>query len=90
MDKFSFVTVVLPVINETGSLRCAIDVLLRNSSSEVGEVLAIICDRTTDDEFVIRFNRRKDAMAAFQALLGLASSKTPMPYKELTQSESKG
>lgn len=42
------------------------------------------------DEFVFRFNRRKTPMAAFQTLLGLASSKTPMPYKELTKPESKG
>lgn len=42
------------------------------------------------DEFVFRFNRRKTPMAAFQTLLGLASAKAPMPYRKLTQPESKG
>jgi hypothetical protein len=42
------------------------------------------------DEFVFRFNRRKTPMAAFQTLLGLASSKAPIPYKVLTKPVSKG
>lgn len=42
------------------------------------------------DEFVFRFNRRRTPMAAFQTLLGLASSKAPMPYEKITQRESKG
>lgn len=42
------------------------------------------------NEFVFRFNRRKTPMAAFQTLLGLASAKAPMPYRKLTQPESKG
>ena len=42
------------------------------------------------DEFVFRFNRRKTPMAAFQTLLGLASTKAPVSYKKFTQPESKG
>ena len=42
------------------------------------------------DEFVFRFNRRKTPMAAFQTLLGLASTKAPSPYGKITQRESTG
>ena len=35
------------------------------------------------DEFVFRHNRRKQPMAAFQTLLGLATSRTPTPYTRI-------
>ncbi len=37
------------------------------------------------DEFVFRFNRRKHPMAAFRSLLGITSSRSPLPLKSLTQ-----
>lgn len=37
------------------------------------------------DEFVFRFNRRKTPMAAFQTLLGIASSKPPLTLTSLTK-----
>ena len=37
------------------------------------------------DEFVFRFNRRKTPMAAFQTLLGIATSKTPQTLTDLRQ-----
>jgi transposase-like protein len=40
------------------------------------------------DEFTFRFNRRRTPMAAFQTLLGLASSHNPTTYKMLYRSES--
>jgi len=40
------------------------------------------------DEFVFRFNRRKTPMAAFQALLGIASAKPPVSRMVFTQSAS--
>jgi transposase-like protein len=40
------------------------------------------------DEFTFRFNRRRTPMAAFQTLLGLASSHPPATYKMLYGSES--
>jgi hypothetical protein len=35
------------------------------------------------DEFVFRHNRRKQPMAAFQALLGLGTGHKSMTYKEI-------
>jgi transposase-like protein len=40
------------------------------------------------DEFTFRFSRRRTPMAAFQTLLGLASSHNPTTYKMLYRSES--
>jgi len=37
------------------------------------------------DEFVFRFNRRKTPMAAFQTLLGIATSKSPQTLAEMRQ-----
>ena len=42
------------------------------------------------DEFVFRYNRRKTPMAAFQSLLGIASSIPPHPEAKLTLPESTG
>lgn len=42
------------------------------------------------DEFVFRFNRRKTPMAAFQSLLGLASSIPPCPETQLRLPEPTG
>jgi hypothetical protein len=39
------------------------------------------------DEFVFRYNRRKTPMAAFQWLLGIASSIPPHPEAKLTLPE---
>jgi len=39
-------------------------------------------------EFTFRFNRLRFPMAAFQTLLGLASSHNPTTYKMLYRSES--
>src|SRR6202035_6175181 len=35
------------------------------------------------DEFVFRHNRRRQPMAAFQTLLGLATGRKPTPYKQI-------
>ena len=35
------------------------------------------------DEFVFRFNRRQTPMAAFQTLLGISATKTPLPLDKL-------
>src|SRR3972149_888837 len=35
------------------------------------------------DEYVFRFNRRQNPMAAFETLLGIAMSKEPLPLKQL-------
>ena len=35
------------------------------------------------DEFVFRYNRRRQPMAAFQTLLGLGTGRKPTPYKQI-------
>ena len=42
------------------------------------------------DEFVFRFNRRNTPMAAFQSLLGIASSIQPCPGTTISLPESRG
>jgi transposase-like protein len=42
------------------------------------------------DEYVFRFNRRTTPMAAFQTLLGLTATRTPLGYRALTEPESTG
>jgi len=37
------------------------------------------------DEFVFRFNRREYPMAAFRSLLGIVSTKSPLPLRELVK-----
>jgi hypothetical protein len=39
------------------------------------------------DEFVFRYNRRRQPMAAFQTLLGLASGRQPTFYKRIRGAE---
>jgi ISXO2-like transposase domain len=39
------------------------------------------------DEFVFRHNRRRQPMAAFQTLLGLATGRKPTPYKGIRGAE---
>ncbi len=42
------------------------------------------------DEFVFRFNRRRNRHATFRSLLSLATNKTPMTYKMLISQETTG
>lgn len=42
------------------------------------------------DEFVFRFNRRRTRHAAFQSLLGIATTKGPITYPMLVAPEAKG
>lgn len=42
------------------------------------------------DEFVFRFNRREHPMSGFRSLLAIASTKEPLPLKQLLKPESTG
>ena len=44
-----------------------------------------ICRTAYLDEFVFRFKRRKTPMAAFQALLGVATCKSPQTLADMGQ-----
>lgn len=50
MDKFSSVSVVIPAINETDSLRENVEILLKTCDhSDLEEIFIVICDRTTSE-----------------------------------------
>lgn len=48
-SEFKFVSVVLPVINETHSLERVVNVLLENSDADIAEIIAIVCHKTTEE-----------------------------------------
>jgi glycosyltransferase involved in cell wall biosynthesis len=47
--RFTSVTVVLPVVNETVSLRKTVDIILRDAREDVQELLIVVCRRTTPE-----------------------------------------
>lgn len=46
-------TVVLPVINETTALLRTIDILLRDLSSQILEIIVVVCDATTPESMAV-------------------------------------
>jgi glycosyltransferase involved in cell wall biosynthesis len=48
-DHFQSATIILPVVNETVSLRETVDIILRDSRPDVRELLIVICGRTTPE-----------------------------------------
>jgi len=50
LDKFSSVSVVIPTINETDSLRESVEIILNTCShADLEEIFIVVCDRTTTD-----------------------------------------
>jgi glycosyltransferase involved in cell wall biosynthesis len=47
VDRFESATIVLPVMNETNSLEETVKIVLRDVKDRVGEILIVVCDRTT-------------------------------------------
>jgi glycosyltransferase involved in cell wall biosynthesis len=47
MPEFQSVSIILPVMNETYSLRRTVEVIEQTSQNDVKEYLIVICDRTT-------------------------------------------
>jgi hypothetical protein len=52
-DGFESVSVVLPVIDETESLRKTVDVVLRDCDADVREFLIVVCTRTTPQSLAV-------------------------------------
>lgn len=46
---FQSATIILPVMNETVSLKTTVDVILRDAADYVKELLIVVCDRTTPE-----------------------------------------
>jgi glycosyltransferase involved in cell wall biosynthesis len=53
VDRFESVSVILPVINETISLRQTVDIILRDIRDYVSELIIVICKRTTPDSMAV-------------------------------------
>jgi glycosyltransferase involved in cell wall biosynthesis len=49
VEEFESVTIVLPVINETTSLRQTVEIILRDAKDHVKELLIVVCGRTTPE-----------------------------------------
>lgn len=47
VDRFESATVILPVINETTSLRQTVEIILRDAKDRLRELLIVVCQRTT-------------------------------------------
>jgi glycosyltransferase involved in cell wall biosynthesis len=47
MSKFDSASIILPVLNETYSLRQTVDIIEATCARDVGEYVVVVCDRTT-------------------------------------------
>lgn len=48
-DLVAGVSVILPVMNETTSLEQTVDIILSEASTEISEILIVVCERTTPE-----------------------------------------
>jgi uncharacterized protein (TIRG00374 family) len=53
IDKFESASIILPVINETVSLKQTVDIILRDAKERVKELIIVICKRTTPDSMAV-------------------------------------
>ena len=53
VEKLESVTVVLPVINETSSLRETVEVIFRDAKDRIKEFLIVVCNRTTPEAMMV-------------------------------------
>lgn len=51
--SFESVSVAIPVVNETHSLRHVVDTILNNSGSDIRELIFVVCSKTTADSLAI-------------------------------------
>jgi glycosyltransferase involved in cell wall biosynthesis len=53
VEKLESVSVILPVVNETHSLRETVEVILRDARDRIREFLIVVCDRTTPEAMAV-------------------------------------
>ena len=58
--KFESVTVVLPVVNETISLKQTVDIVLRDARADVLELLIVVCKKTTPESMAVISQLQKE------------------------------
>jgi glycosyltransferase involved in cell wall biosynthesis len=51
--KVESVTILLPVINETISLRQTVDIVLRDARADIRELLIVVCQKTTPESMAV-------------------------------------
>jgi hypothetical protein len=53
VEKFESATIILPVINETVSLRQTVEIILRDARADLDEILTVVCRRTTAEAMAV-------------------------------------
>ena len=60
VSKLESVTVLLPVINETISLKQTVDIVLRDAKADILELLIIVCKKTTPEAMAVIAQLQKE------------------------------
>jgi glycosyltransferase involved in cell wall biosynthesis len=60
VKRFESATVILPVINETTSLRQTVQIILRDDRERIKELLIVVCERTTPEAMAVVEQIRKE------------------------------
>jgi glycosyltransferase involved in cell wall biosynthesis len=53
VERFQSATVLLPVMNETTSLRQTVEIILRDAKEHIRELLILVCQRTTPEAMAV-------------------------------------
>jgi hypothetical protein len=53
VERFESASIILPVINETTSLRQTVDILLRDVKGKIKELIVVVCKRTTPESMAV-------------------------------------
>ena len=53
VEKFESVTIILPVMNETVSLRRTVEIVLRDARDRIKELLIVVCQQTTPEAMAV-------------------------------------
>jgi hypothetical protein len=53
VERFQSATVLLPVMNETTSLRQTVEIILRDAKDDIRELLILVCQRTTPEAMAV-------------------------------------
>ncbi len=73
VENFASASIILPVINETVSLRQTVDIILRDVKDRVRELIIVICKRTTPEAMAVI----KDLQAELGDLVVVIEQKLP-------------
>jgi len=60
VPRFESVTIMLPVINETVSLRQTVEIVLRDAKADIIELLVVVCKKTTPESMAVIAQLQKE------------------------------